>query len=93
MMERYRRANEVLHPTQSAMEWAITGERPRPKKKPLKALIPAGVAGVAAIALLVTGIPGLSSGSGPLGGSAYAIALPEYPDRSSGPRGSRWGWI
>lgn len=83
MMERYRRANEVLHPTRSAMERAITGERPRRKKKPLKALIPAGVAGVAgvaAIALLGTGIPGLSSGSGPLGGSAYAIALPEYPD-------------
>lgn len=39
MMERYRRANEVLHPTRSAMERAITGERPRRKKKPLKALI------------------------------------------------------
>ena len=83
MMERYRRANETLHPTQSVVERAIKGERPRQKKSPLKALVPAGVAAVAAVALLVTGIPGLSggsSGSGPLTANAYAIALPEYPD-------------
>lgn len=79
MMDHYRRANDSLHPTPRAVERAVTGKRH--KRKPLKALIPAGVAAVVAVALLVTGIPGLGDGSGgPLAGSAYAIAQPTYPD-------------
>ena len=79
MMDHYRRANDSLHPTPRAVERAVAGKGH--KRKPLKALIPAGVAAVVAVALLVTGIPGLGDGSGgPLAGSAYAIAQPTYPD-------------
>ena len=77
MMDHYRRANDSLHPTPEAVERAVTGKQH--KRKPLKALIPAGVAAVVAVALLITGIPG-RQGGGPLAGSAYAIALPTYPD-------------
>lgn len=82
MMDEYKRANDVLHPTRSAVERAVKGEASNRKRKPLKALVPAGVAAAAAAALLITGIPGLGGGTGggPLTGSAYAIALPEYPD-------------
>lgn len=76
MMDRYRKANDTLHPTPSAAERAVQGKPPRRKRKPLKALVPAGVAAVVAAVLLVTGIPGLTSGTL----AAYAIALPEYPD-------------
>ena len=82
MMDEYKRANDTLHPTHSAGERAVKGEASRRKRKPLKALVPAGVAAAAAVALLITGLPGPDGGSsgGPLAGSAYAIALPEYPD-------------
>lgn len=82
MMDEYKRANDTLHPTHSAVERAVKGEASRRKRKPLKALVPAGVAAAAAVALLITGLPGPDGGSsgGPLAGSAYAIALPEYPD-------------
>lgn len=82
MMDEYKRANDTLHPTHSAVERAVKGEASRRKRKPLKALVPAGVAAVVAVALLITGLPGPDGGSsgGPLTGSAYAIALPEYPD-------------
>lgn len=76
MMDRYRKANDTLHPTPSAAERAVQGKPPRRKRKPLKALVPAGVAAVVAAVLLVTGIPGLTGGTL----AAYAIALPEYPD-------------
>lgn len=46
------------------------------KRKPLKILVPAGVAAIVAVALLVAGIPGLTGN----GLTAHAIALPEYPD-------------
>lgn len=78
MTERYQRANDTLHPTPSAVERAVRGEEPRRKRKPLKALVPAGVAAIAAVALLVAGIPGVTGGA--LTANAYAIALPEYPD-------------
>lgn len=78
MMDRYKKANDVLHPTPSAVEGAVRGETPRRKRKPLKALVPAGVAAVVAVALLVAGIPGRTGGA--LMTNAYAIALPEYPD-------------
>ena len=81
MMDRYKRANDALHPTPEAVERAVGGGAPTRKRKPLKALVPAGVAAAVAIALLITGIPGVGNGSGgPLAGSAYAIALPTYPD-------------
>ena len=82
MMDEYNRANDTLHTTHSAVERAVKGEASRRKRKPLKALVPAGVAAAAAVALLITGLPGPDGGSsgGPLAGSAYAIALPEYPD-------------
>ncbi|WP_297211291.1 serpin family protein [uncultured Flavonifractor sp.] len=80
MMDHYKRANDALHPTPEAAERAIGGGKTRRKRKPLKALVPAGVAAAAAAALLVTGIPGMGRGGGPLAGSAYAIAQPTYPD-------------
>ena len=81
MMEHYKKANDALHPTPSAVERAAEGT-PRRKRKPLRALVPVGVAAVAAVALLVTGFPGSQTGSngGPLLTSAYAIAQPTYPD-------------
>ena len=82
MMDRYQRANDALNPTGSAVERAVKGEPPKRKRRPLKALMPAAVAAVAAVALLITGIPAPDGGTsgGPLAGSAYAIALPEYPN-------------
>lgn len=59
---------DTLRPTPSAVR--------DKKRKPLKILVPAGVAVVVAVALLVAGIPELT-GSGL---TAHAIALPEYPD-------------
>ena len=44
MMERYRRANEALHPTEQAVEGALTGGAPRKRRRPLRAAIPAAVA-------------------------------------------------
>lgn len=79
MVERYRRANETLHPTLSAVKGAVKGGRSPRKRRRLRALVPAGVAAAVAVALLVTGLPGLG---GKTGGAlaAYAISLPEYPD-------------
>lgn len=95
MMDQYRRANDSLHPTPRAVERAVTGERPRRKRKPLKALVPAGVAAVAAAALLVTGVPGGGEG-GPLVANAHAIAQPVYPDLPQCPAepagGSQAAW-
>lgn len=80
MMDRYKRANDSLHPTPEAVERAAGCEALGKKRRPMKALVPAGVAAVVAVALLITGIPGMGNGGGPLAGSAYAIALPSYPD-------------
>src|SRR5699024_1604269 len=79
-MDHYRRANDALHPTPETVERAVGGGTLRKKRKPMKALVPAGMAAVVAVALLITGIPGMGNGGGPLAGSAYAIALPTYPD-------------
>ena len=72
MLDGYKRANDSLHPTHSAVERAMKGEAPKRRRKPLKALVPAGVAAVAAVALLITGLPGPGGemGGGPLSGSA-----------------------
>ena len=83
MMERYRRANEALHPTQKAVEGAVSaagtpGRARRPGRKGRRALIPAALAAVVAVVLLITGIPGLTGG--PVAGTAYAIAQPDYPE-------------
>ena len=81
MMDHYKRANDALHPTPEAVERAVGGAALRKKRRPMKALVPAGVAAVVAVALLITGIPGTGGNNGgPLAGSAYAIALPTYPD-------------
>lgn len=80
MMEQYKKANDALHPTPEAVERAAGRATRGKKRKPLKALVPAGVAAVVAVALLVTGVPGMENGGGPLAGSAYAIARPTYPD-------------
>ena len=58
MLDGYKRANDSLHPTHSAVERAMKGETPKRRRKPLKALVPAGVAAVAALALLLPGLPG-----------------------------------
>ena len=95
MMDRYKRANDSLHPTPRAVERAVAGERSRRKRKPLKALVPAGVAMAVAAALLVTGVPGGGEG-GPLVANAYAIAQPVYPDLPQCPAepagGSQTAW-
>ena len=81
MMDQYKRANDALHPTPEAVERAVGGAALRKKRRPMKALVPAGAAAVVAVALLITGIPGTGGNNGgPLAGSAYAIALPTYPD-------------
>ena len=83
MMDAYKRANEALHPPASAVERVVrraaAGARPRKKRRPLWAVIPAGVAAVLAAVLLITGIPGLGSG-GTTASAAYALAEPTYPD-------------
>lgn len=78
-MDAYKRANEALHPPASAVERAVNGGKPRRKRRPLRAAIPAGVAAVLAAVLLVNGIPGLGSG-GTTASAAYALAEPTYPD-------------
>ena len=83
MMNEYKRANDTLHPTHSAVERAVRGEDSKRKGRPLKALVPAGVAAVAAVALLITGIPGTDgeTGGGPL---LWPSPLPRL--------GIRWYW-
>lgn len=76
MMDRYRKANDALHPTPKAVEGALGGSRQARKRRPMKALIPAGVAAIVALALLINGLPW----GGQNVASAYAIAQPEYPD-------------
>ena len=78
MTDRYKRANEALHPTRRAVERALSGEKPRKKRRPLRAAVPAAVAAVLAVALLVNGVPGL--GGGTTASAAYALAQPAYPD-------------
>ena len=43
MMNEYKRANDTLHPTHSAVERAVRGEASKRKRRPLKALVPAAV--------------------------------------------------
>ena len=80
MMDHYRKANDALHPIPAAVEGAVRGAAPRRRRKHLRALLPAGAAAVLAAVLLITGIPGLNGGGGPLAANAYAIAQPVYPD-------------
>ena len=78
LMDGYKRANEALHPTRRAVERALSGGKPRKKRRPLRAALPAAVAAVLAVALLVNGVPGL--GGGTTASAAYALAQPAYPD-------------
>ena len=92
MMDAYKRANEALHPPASAVERAVrraaAGARPRKKRRPLRAVIPAGVAAALAAVLLVNGVPGLGGG-GITASAAYALAEPAYPDLPHMPGGAR----
>ena len=88
MMDAYKRANEALHPPASAVERAVrraaAGARPRKKRRPLRAVIPAGVAAVLAAVLLVNGVPGLGGG-GITASAVCALAEPAYPDLPHAP--------
>ena len=44
LMDGYKRANEALHPTDKAVEGALTGGAPRKRRRPLRAAIPAASA-------------------------------------------------
>ena len=79
LMEQYKRANEALHPTGKAVEGALSGAAKPRSRRPLRAVIPAGVAAVLAAVLLITGIPGLGGG-GMTASAAYTLAEPAYPD-------------
>ena len=78
LMDGYKRANEALHPTEQAVEGALSGGAPRKRRRPLRAALPAAAAAVLAVALLVNGVPGL--GGGTTASAAYALAQPAYPD-------------
>ena len=62
LMEQYKRANEALHPTGKAAEGALSGAAKPRSRRPLRAVIPAGIAAALAVVLLVTGVPGLGGG-------------------------------
>lgn len=79
MMERYRRANEALHPTKQAVEGALAGA-PRKRRRPLRMALPAVAAAVVAAALLVTGLPGLGRPAGTTAQAADVLAEPAYPE-------------
>ena len=79
LMEQYKRANEALHPTGKAAEGALSGAAKPRSRRPLRAVLPAGIAAVLAVVLLVTGVPGLGGG-GMSASAAYALAEPTYPD-------------
>ena len=79
LMEQYKRANEALHPTGKAAEGALSGAAKPRSRRPLRAVIPAGIAAALAVVLLVTGVPGLGGG-GMSASAAYALAEPTYPD-------------
>ena len=79
LMEQYKRANEALHPTGKAVEGALSGAAKPRSRRPLRAVLPAGIAAVLAVVLLVTGVPGLGGG-GMSASAAYALAEPTYPD-------------
>ena len=79
LMEQYKRANEALHPTGKAVEGALSGAAKPRSRRPLRAVIPAGIAAALAVVLLVTGVPGLGGG-GMSASAAYALAEPTYPD-------------
>ena len=87
-MDAYKRANEALHPPASAVERAVrraaAGARLRKKRRPLRAVIPAGVAAVLAAVLLVNGVPGLGGG-GITASAVCALAKPAYPDLPHAP--------
>ena len=41
LMDGYKRANEALHPTEQAVEGALSGGAPRKRRRPLRAAVPA----------------------------------------------------
>ena len=79
LMDGYKRANEALHPTDKAVEGALSGGAPRKRRRPLRAAIPAAVAVAVALALVITGLPGPGT-PGNTALAAHALAEPTYPD-------------
>lgn len=79
LMDGYKRANEALHPTDKAVEGALSGGAPRKRRRPLRAAIPAAVAVAVALALVITGLPGPGT-PGNTALAAHALAEPVYPD-------------
>lgn len=80
MLDRYKAANDALRPSAELVERAVTGAGRKKRRRPL---IPAAAAAVLAAVLLFTGIPGLTGPAS--GGSAYALAVPEYPELAKVP--------
>ena len=79
MFDRYKRANDGLHPTPDAVERAVASAhetKSTNRHHGRWAVVPA-VAAVLAVVLLVTGIPGI--GGGPVTTDAYALAQPTLP--------------
>ena len=93
LTDRYKRANEALHPTHRAVERALSGEKPRKKRRPLRVALPAAVAAVLAVALLVNGVPGL--GGGTIASAAYAwpSRLPRPAPNAGGAHGGQRGGL
>lgn len=79
LMDGYKRANEALHPTEKAVEGALSGGAPKKRRRPLRAAIPAAVAVAVVLALVVTGLPGPGT-PGNTALAAHALAEPTYPD-------------
>ena len=79
LMDGYKRANEALHPTDKAVEGALSGGAPKKRRRPLRAAIPAAVAVAVVLALVITGLPGPGT-PGNTALAAHALAEPTYPD-------------
>lgn len=80
MLDRYKAANDALRPSAELVDRAAAGAGRKKRRRPL---IPAAVAAVLAAVLLFTGIPGLTGPT--VGGSAQALAVPEYPELPKAP--------
>ncbi|WP_294550644.1 serpin family protein [uncultured Pseudoflavonifractor sp.] len=80
MLDRYKAANDALRPSAELVDRAAAGTGRKKRRRPL---IPAAVAAVLAAVLLFTGVPGLTAPT--VGGSAQALAVPEYPELPKAP--------
>lgn len=88
MLERYKRANDALHPTPEAVARAVSGKKRSERKRRGRWTVIPAVAAVLAVVLLVTGIPGI--GGGPVLMDAYALAQPTLPRLPTMPAEPNW---